>query len=102
MLVEAQRSVDAALKSAVYTTDAAGENPTDAAVIAALKIATCAQVKWWIDNGDEYDQASQYSSFSIDGISVTRGAGVGGPRLCERALNALQLAKLLPGTVSAT
>jgi hypothetical protein len=102
MLVEAQRMIEAALVSAVYTVDAAGENPTDTAVVAALKIATCAQVKWWIDNGDEYDQASQYSSFSIEGISVTRGAGVGGPRLCERAWNALHVAKLLPGTVAAT
>lgn len=100
MLVEAQRKIEAALVSALYSTDAAGENPTDATVIAALKIATCAQVKWWIDNGDEYDQAGQYTSFSIEGISATRLPG--GAHLCDRAWEALHVAKLLPGTVFST
>lgn len=71
MLVHAQEVIDAALKAARYAVDTNG-NPTDAGIIAALNKATCAQVEWWINNGDEWDQASTVSSYSIEGISVTR------------------------------
>lgn len=100
MLAHAQEVVDAALTSGMYTSDTNG-NPTDATVIAALKLATCAQVEWWITTGDEFDQMSQYASFSIEGISATR-VGARHDRLCDRAWDALRVAKLLPGTVFST
>lgn len=103
MLTRAQEVIDAACISAMYAIDAAGENPTDATVIAALNKATLAQVEWWIANGDEFDQMDRYSSFSVEGISVTRGATlIGRVRLCDRAWNALKAAKLLPGTIFST
>jgi len=88
MLARAQDLVDAALKSSWFAVDTSG-NPTDTAVIAGLNKAVCAQVEWWISNGDEYDQINKYSSFSIEGISVTRSAGTGRYRLADRAWDAL-------------
>lgn len=104
LLARAQDLVDAAMTGSMYAIDAAGENPTDAAVVAALRKATCAQVEWWLADGDEFDQMTKFSSFSIEGISVARASGVGPRqyRLCDRAWDALRAAKLLPGTVFST
>ena len=99
LLARAQEAVDAALRSSAYAVDTFG-NPTDATVIAAVRDATVRQVEWWLANGDELNQQGQYSSFSIEGIAVTRSTtDAPTARLCGRARDALQLAGLLPGSV---
>lgn len=103
LLIRAQELIDATLTSAMYTSDSNG-NPTDATVIGALRQATCAQVEYWITNGDELGTLDKYSSYSIEGISVSRG-NVGSSRqyrLCDRSWDVLRAAKLAPGTVFST
>lgn len=53
MLERASTLIDACLKTAVYATDGSG-NPTDAALLAALRDAACAQVEWWLVIDDEF------------------------------------------------
>lgn len=103
LLARAQELVDAALTSAMYTTDTNG-NATDATVLAAMNKATCFQVQSWIASGDELNEMGQWSSFTIEGISASRGSGVGSRRyrLCDEAWDALRAAKLVPGTVFPT
>lgn len=52
LLVRATRKVDQLCKTAVYPVDEDGM-PTDAALRAVLRDATCAQVEWWGEIGDE-------------------------------------------------
>jgi hypothetical protein len=101
LLNRAQELIDDALISSPYVSDANG-NPTDAGVLAALNKATCAQVEYWITNGDELGQLKQYQSYSIEGISVTRGGLASSSDICDRAKAALRAGKLLPGAVSIT
>ena len=58
LLARAMERVDYALTSSLYASDSNG-NPTAATVLAALKLATCAQVEYWIANGDELGQLEQ-------------------------------------------
>src|SRR5207247_254693 len=76
MLARAQDLIDISVKSAIYAVDANG-NPTAATVIAAFSKACCAQVEYWINNGDEFDEVNKYSYWSIDGMSATRAPGAG-------------------------
>jgi hypothetical protein len=101
MLARAQELIDDALISSPYLADANG-NPTDAGVLAALNKATCAQVEYWITNGDELGQLEQYHSYSIEGITVARGAASSSQDICDRAKAALRAGKLLPGAVTIT
>lgn len=75
LLTRASRDVDRALLTAVYDVDAAGD-PTDAAVIAALRDATCEQVAGYIDAGDYTGTgaASTPTSFGIGKLVVQRDA----------------------------
>lgn len=100
LLARAQDLVDDALTASAYAVDTNG-NATDATVIAGLKKAVCAQVEWWVASGDELGQSEQFSSYSIEGISVTRAAERANlqQELCDRSKAALRFAGLLPGTV---
>lgn len=69
-LADASRAVDAMLLTAVYDVDVAGM-PTDAAVIVAVRDATCAQAE-----DLRAAKAAAAGSFSIGAISVTRSAPV--------------------------
>jgi polygalacturonase len=92
LLARAQDLVDAILNTSSYVIDANG-NPTDAATIAAFKEAVCAQVEYWITNGDELDLLGNWTSYTMAGLSVsrfgTKAAGARHARLCERAQDAL-------------
>lgn len=72
MLARATEVIDRMLLTAFYSVDADGE-PTDADVIAAVKKATCAQVAWWVETGDESGAGGTFQSVSIGGVSLTRG-----------------------------
>lgn len=73
-----------------YDTDPVTILPTDATLAAALKVAACAQVEFWIEVGEGND---------IDGLAGTQvvaggAAGYAGkraPRLAPRALDQLRL-----------
>lgn len=103
LLEQASRLVDVLLIGAVYDVDEDGM-PTDADDIAALRKATCAQVKWFDETGDSTGAAEQFQSASIGAISFTRGyTGAGsltgaGQRYAPDAINTLRLAGLLPAT----
>lgn len=101
LLGHAQRLVDSALTSSMFTTDANG-NPTDAGVIAALRDATCAQVEDWIVNGDETNSQDFVGMATVDGLTISRAGGRAKLRLCDRAYDILKAAKLKPGTVVPT
>lgn len=57
-----------------YPVDDAG-NPTDAAVTAALRDATCAQVEWWAEVGEEADTAGEIQQVQIGSVQLGFGAG---------------------------
>jgi len=88
MLARAQDLVDAVLNTSSYVTDT-NDNPTDTATIAAFKTACCAQVEYWIANGDELDLQGNWTSYTMAGLSVTRAAQARQSRLCDRAVDAL-------------
>lgn len=108
-LKRASEKVDRALLSAVYDTDTNGM-PTDANITEAFKLATCAQVVYWADTGDELGTGGQWDSVSIGSVSLTRGSksspgsgGASAPSLAPQAWDHLVLAidsrgfSLLPG-----
>jgi hypothetical protein len=85
--------LDANLIGFAYPTDA-NLNPTDAVTIQAFNDATCAQVEYWIQNGDEFGDGNNIASYSIEGASVTFRKPV--PRLAPRAQDVLRVAGILP------
>lgn len=75
-LVEATTLLDArVLRTAWYDADDGG-NPTDPLVQVAFARAVCAQVRWWDELGGSTTGASGsgYTSVSIGGVSLSRGA----------------------------
>lgn len=102
-LERASSLVDEALIGAFYAVDASS-NPTDADVIAAMRDATCAQVEWWEETGDELGAAGQYSSVGIGSVSLVRAnsatTGQAPGLLCPRALGHLRVAGLYPVAVA--
>lgn len=85
--------IDAVLIGVVYTTDVNG-NPTDAATIQAFNDATCAQVEYWVENGDEFGDAHDILQYSIEGLTVQFRKAP--PRLAPRAWDVLRIAGILP------
>lgn len=85
--------LDANLIGFVYPTDV-NLNPTDAATIQAFNDATCAQVEYWIENGDEFGDGNNIASYSIEGASVTFRKPV--PKLAPKAADVLRIAGILP------
>ena len=77
LLIRASELIDRMLFTARYDVDVDGD-PTDTGVIAALKKATCAQVAWWIETGDEWGLGTAYSSMSIGSVSLSRAQSGGG------------------------
>lgn len=73
LLTRASRDVDQALIAAVY-------DPTDPAVIAALREATVEQAAGYIEAGDRRGTgATLPQSFSLGSLSVQLGQGAAGP-----------------------
>lgn len=94
LLERASDTIDAAVVAS-YATDAAG-NPTDPDVIAALRKATCAQVEWWDESGDEVGVLGDFTSVGIGSLNLSRGQQASkGRRLAPRASDHLQTAGLL-------
>lgn len=77
MLRRASRYVDTLIRCAVYDVDEHAM-PTDPAVAAALRDATCAQVEWWDETGDE----------GTGGAVALAGASIGSVRLGGAATSA--------------
>jgi len=72
LLVRASEVIDQALRTAVYDVDTAGA-PTDAAVIAALVDAVCAQVEFWETGDEEDDILGPVQSISLAGMQIQYG-----------------------------
>lgn len=96
LLERASELVDEVVVVAYRTDD--NDDPTDADVAAALRDATCAQVEWWAEVGEEADTAGEIQQVSIG--SVQLGFGAGPNRLApavvsRRTLRVLKTAGLL-------
>lgn len=102
-LRHASSIVERHTKCAIYDTDANGF-PTKAEVIAAFRDATCAQVGWWGETGDEFGTGGQWDSVKIGSVALSgRRSSVssgGEEELAPEATTILGNAGLLPGTVS--
>lgn len=100
LLDRASELIDTATVAAVYATDVDGQ-PTEHRVIDGLRDATCAQVEYWLETGDELGVAGAYGSVSIGSVTLsgsTRGGsgGSGPARLAPRARDVLIRAGLGP------
>lgn len=93
LLQQATREVDHFLIGCTYNVDVNG-NPTDAATIQAFNDACCAQVEWWLQNGDEFGDLSRIGSYSIEGIAVTFKEPP--PGIAPRAKQILRVAGIYP------
>ena len=71
-LVRASEVIDQALRTAIYDVDTA-DAPTDAAVIAALVGATCAQVEFWQTGDEEDDILGPVQGISLAGMQIQYG-----------------------------
>lgn len=58
---------------ATYTTD-------DSDVETALQDATCAQVEYWIELGEEHDISGQRGAIEVKGLSISQLPGTLAPR----------------------
>lgn len=97
VLTRASERIDELLTAigAMYTVDSVTKLPTDANFIQAFKDATCAQVVWWLETGDETGVGAGYTSVSIGRVSLSRGQGKAGetqPKYAEQAVTHLKLA----------
>ncbi len=77
LLIRATDIIDRIIITSRYRLDDDG-NAADTGVIAALKKATCAQVAWWIETGDEWGLGGDFQSVSIGSVSLSRGQSGGG------------------------
>lgn len=93
LLSRASDLIDDFLVGCTYNVDANG-NPTDAATITAFNQACCAQVEYWLENGDEFSDLTRVSSYSIEGIAVTFKDPP--PRIAPRAKDVLRVAGIYP------
>lgn len=102
VLTRASERVDIEIRTALYDVDDDGM-PTDAAVIEALKLATCAQVLDWTETDDELDMIGRFGSVTAGQITISgRGNGSSNgstPQLCKQAMVHLRLGGLTPGFV---
>lgn len=89
LLRRASRKVDELLRCAIYDVDTDGY-PTDAGVAAALRDATCAQVEWWSETGDEAGTGSvaALAGAQIGTVRLPGGSGSGGSASLEFAPDA--------------
>lgn len=68
------------LRHAVYDADPDTGLPTNPFLVEAVARATCAQVEWWEETGDELDAARRAGMARIGSVALgsTRGSGSGG------------------------
>lgn len=103
-LAAASRDIRRATKTAIYDVDTDGY-PTNVDVRAAFRLATCAQVYWWSETGDEQGVAGQFTNVSIGSVSMSRGGGSAGGtpsgqgRLAPAADTILRDAGVLAGAI---
>lgn len=57
----------------------------------AAKLATCAQVEFWRETGDDTGASGAFSSLSIGAFSISRGGGSSGAPNLELAPRAYQV-----------
>jgi hypothetical protein len=106
-LASASREIRRATKTAIYDVDTDGY-PTDTDLREAFRLATCAQVYWWSETGDEQGVAGQFTSVSIGSVSMSRGGGSAGgasgqgQRLAPAADTILRDAGVLAGAIVAS
>ncbi|MFF8095689.1 hypothetical protein [Streptomyces sp. NPDC016675] len=103
-LSRASEDVDDALLTACYRTNEQGM-PTDPAIVQALADATCAQVEYREESGDDGTGAvGRWGSVSLGPVSLgDRRDATGDPTevdLGPRAHRALRRAGLLPGVIT--
>lgn len=105
MLTRASRVIARAIRAAAYHVDADGQ-PTDQAVLDALREATCEQVAAWVGGmEDGTGSVGQYGNVSIGSVSLGNrtGGGVGGQSMVEalapQAYLVLDQAGLLRGSL---
>lgn len=77
LLESASREIRRATKTAIYDTDVDGY-PTDTKIRETFRLATCAQVYWWSETGDEQGVQGQFTSVSVGSVSMSRGGGNSG------------------------
>lgn len=90
--------ISSVLIGAVYATDEDG-NATHPTIVEALRDATCAQVEFWDETGDESGASSVWQSASIGGASYTRAAGGARLPVAPAAVLTLRRVGLLPVVV---
>ena len=93
LLGHATRLIDKEMIGSSYNTDVNGM-PTDAPVIQAFNDAACAQVEYWLENGDEFGDGEHVQGYTIEGATVQFSKPP--PRLAPRARDVLRIAGLLP------
>lgn len=106
LLKRASELLDACLSIAIYDVDPITNLPTDALVIDVFRRATCAQVEYWDETGDELGSSSQFQRLQIGPVQLDRpmrGVSSDEPaaRLAPQARAILQTAglRLWVGTV---
>ncbi|MEX5711823.1 hypothetical protein AB1484_26905 [Parafrankia sp. FMc6] len=87
-------------REAIYAVDTTGR-PTDSAVAAAMRDATCAQAAYWAETGDPQGAQAGYQTVAIGRVSMTRATTGGegrspGGRLAPDARLILANAQLIP------
>lgn len=104
LLDSASREIRRATKTAIYDVDV-DSYPTNVDIREAFRLATCAQVYWWSETGDEQGVQGQYTSVSIGSVSLSRGGGSAGStsgqqgRLAPAADTILRDAGVLAGAI---
>ena len=74
MLTRASELITYVTRFAVYDVDTDDE-PTDTTVLAALRDATCAQVEYWAEVGEDEDVGGSVQGISLGPLQVQYGAG---------------------------
>lgn len=70
-LQRASEVIEACLSIAIYDVDATGM-PTDTDVIDVFSRATCAQVAYWTETGDEQGSSAQFQRMQIGSVQLDR------------------------------
>lgn len=104
LLTSASMTIYKATMTAIYATDS-NSLPSQEPYITGFKRATCAQVVWWLETGDELGIAGQYTNVAIGSVSLTRGGRgdsttVAGVQLAPQAAIELQTCGARPNGVT--
>lgn len=95
LLSRASLVVDQLLVGAVYPTDVAGL-PTDAATVAALRDAACAQVAWWVSAHPDPDADARSRKTDRDAPALAVAGVAPRAEIAPDTVRALHVAGLLP------